>query len=1163
MRLTRIEIQSLPGIATGFTVDGFAEGVTLVTGPNASGKSSLLRALRYLLGGPQPGDPPALVLAAGFVDEAGRRWDVHRAGRELGWRCNGQPVEPPPLPEPDALHAYLMRIEDLVVAQSGHDRTLSERLRLELHGGYDLDPLRRPPFHFGERKGATERNALNTARQQRRTIEREYETLLREEQELPELDARIEQSRLAPERLRRVEQALERLDLAEQLDALELKLGHFAPGMQDLRGDEQQRLDENEQRALEYRKRRTDELAALRRVEGELAATGIGQQRPSDELLEQQARQLAVLEQHIEARDRARDQQQAARQQLHQAAAGLGASTDAAGLPRLSPDAVADAEALARELQRAQDRRDRLRAVIDTAAAAPDPARIRELQRGLDALAGWLAEPDTHSAPVGTAAMMSALGGAAALAVWAVPIHAPHWPPLPEWLLPSGGLLALLASVWLALGRRPGPRRRHRSAYLECALPPPAEWSRSEVAALKHELQDQLDRLEAQRRSAEHAAQLATELEAAQGELDALEQHRLGLAARIGFDPRLSAAGFDRFVRLTEQYQHAELEFTEAGRSIERLSAEIERLQREIGATLQRWTQTDPAPESIESLNASLSELRRRCITADQARQRIEDLRERIELSSAELEQLTEQRQRLMRQAGIEPEDPAELARRIDRLDDWRQLQAARERLLIDLERLDRALQDQAEFKQAVARRDRSGLQQLQSQTRTQADEHQQLLDRRARLRARLDAAGTDRRLARALAEEADARDRLDDLQRQALAAECSGLLLEEIERDFRQHHEPALLRAARTRFAAFTHHAWDLSLGNGPADRQDFRAIETASGVEHALTELSTATRMQLLLALRTSWAEHQEQGRSALPFMLDEALTTSDPERFASVAASLQQLADECGRQIIYLAAGAHEAWLWQQATGQAPHQIDLAALRCGFERAEFTAMPAPTAPALPAPDGLEAHEYARLIDVPRLDPRMDAGRQHPYWVLDDRLELLHRLVSVWRIQRIGALRRLLEGPRAAIALPDSDERNRVLARIELLQCWIEVWRIGRGRPLDRAALQQADGITDKMLEPVSKAAEACDSDAARLVEALRQGLVPGFRKNKLEEFEHWLTDQGYVDPRAALDPAARRERVLERCPQMLDIGAAQALIDLIEHAVTAAEESGPDPA
>ena len=43
MKLERIEIQSLPGIASGFAVEGFAEGVTLVTGPNASGKSCYLR----------------------------------------------------------------------------------------------------------------------------------------------------------------------------------------------------------------------------------------------------------------------------------------------------------------------------------------------------------------------------------------------------------------------------------------------------------------------------------------------------------------------------------------------------------------------------------------------------------------------------------------------------------------------------------------------------------------------------------------------------------------------------------------------------------------------------------------------------------------------------------------------------------------------------------------------------------------------------------------------------------------------------------------------------------------------------------------------------------------------------------------------------------------
>ena len=58
MRLKRLKIKTLPGIEPGFTFEPRGAGINIVTGPNAIGKSSLARALGYLLRGGQRDDPP-------------------------------------------------------------------------------------------------------------------------------------------------------------------------------------------------------------------------------------------------------------------------------------------------------------------------------------------------------------------------------------------------------------------------------------------------------------------------------------------------------------------------------------------------------------------------------------------------------------------------------------------------------------------------------------------------------------------------------------------------------------------------------------------------------------------------------------------------------------------------------------------------------------------------------------------------------------------------------------------------------------------------------------------------------------------------------------------------------------------------------------------------
>src|SRR5699024_7698669 len=96
MKLTRLDIQQLPGIQPGFVLDDLDPGINLVTGPNAIGKSSLIRALRYLVAEPAGDDPAALALAAEFDHDGA--WSVTRTGRALEWRRNGRAAEAPPLP---------------------------------------------------------------------------------------------------------------------------------------------------------------------------------------------------------------------------------------------------------------------------------------------------------------------------------------------------------------------------------------------------------------------------------------------------------------------------------------------------------------------------------------------------------------------------------------------------------------------------------------------------------------------------------------------------------------------------------------------------------------------------------------------------------------------------------------------------------------------------------------------------------------------------------------------------------------------------------------------------------------------------------------------------------------------------------------------------------
>ena len=443
--------------------------------------------------------------------------------------------------------------------------------------------------------------------------------------------------------------------------------------------------------------------------------------------------------------------------------------------------------------------------------------------------------------------------------------------------------------------------------------------------------------------------------------------------------------------------------------------------------------------------------------------------------------------------------------------------------------------------------------------------------------------------------------------------------LLDDVERAFEAEHEPSVLRRARDVFAEVTAGAFALRLrGDGTFIAHDVRQ-ETA----RELAELSSGTRMQLLLAVRLAWIEAQEQGGETLPLFLDEALTTSDEKRFAVMAQSLERLAgardegrdgtgnaagdmdhvrgrtgkatadvdddrngtwvedgtgsgaaDRIGdevaaeyrveagagvgveagagagagagaenrievgigtarrRQIFYLSARRHEPALWQQATGARPAVIDLAAVRfpSAVRPPEEYRVEAP--PSIPAPNEASAESYASLLGVPpRLDLHRPEGGIHLFHLLRDDLALLHTLMDTWRIGSLGQLEVLLTSDAARTALPGEDLRCRLRQRCRVVRTWVELWRQGRGRPVDRGVLERCAAISATFIDRVAERAAQVRGDAEALLQALREGKVDRFRIRKTDELAQWLADWGYTDDQERLTAEDRRRLTLQR--------------------------------
>ena len=1196
MHLRRLAIHSLPGIEPGFTFEPADAGINIVTGPNAIGKSSLARALQYLLAR-HATDPPALSLEAEFEGGAAR-WQVVRNGNQIVWRRDGEVVSRPQLPGVDRIGLFRLSVENLLDDSDANDKALAERLRRELHGNFDLG---RPRIEIGRRFAAHEARVLAEATTARRRVESDYADLQRRESELPALQLRIDAAAAAGDRREHLAQALGLADAIDARKDRESELLGFPSDLDRLRGDELEQLEENERKVLKLKDELRDRQRDLETVGAALERTGLAKAAPAPE-------EVRAAEERLRQLDRKSVEREAARTAVADAAATLrdvlAHFNSAAEPPQLDTDVFRRTEGVAGPLIAAHQRRRELREQLALAGEAPRAADVDRLRDGAEALRAWLAGDAADS---GRARASTRLGwivsclAAVAIVSAAIASFVQGSPAA------SATAVAALIAFGLALFLLRGPRTKAPSPtnaalrrFGETGLGPPVRWDEHGVREhLRDVVEPRLNQLTLQQASAAVSERIRHQIEDTDEDIERLEKERTALAGEIGFDPRLPVAELQRFVHLCSDWDKARAEH-------ERQRARFDLLEREIGDTaslvgdfLRPWRETDaldlddPSGKSdMVVLRGAFDDLRARIEAARVAQDEIRSIGSDMRTLRQRMDEIGSAVESLFARAGVASHDRAALADRVEQLPRWKEandtLRQANTEEAVVRARL-------AEQPVLVALADQGERVRLTGELQTasvEAGEHTRLIQLQAEIRTRLNDAGADRKLEQAAAEENRARQALEDKRDEALLAVATRTLLDDVEQAFEAEHEPAVLRRARDVFANVTARAFDLRLrGDG-----SFVAHDVRQEAARELAELSSGTRMQLLLALRLAWIETQEQGGEALPLFLDEALTTSDEDRFAVMARSLERLAGVGvgdgagagdgagsrdgsgnmaeagdadpgrpgsaagnmdgdgigtgsgsedgagrGRQIFYLSARRHEPALWRRATGTSPAVIDLAAVRFPSQVRPPEDYRVEAPPSLPAPNGRSAEDYASLLGVPpRLDPHRPEGGIHLFHLLRDDLPLLHSLMETWRIVTLGQLEVLLASDAARTALPGEDLQRRLSRRCRVVRTWVELWRQGRGRPVDRGVLEQCSAISATFIDRVSELAVHVRGDAEGLVRALRAGVVDRFRSSKLRELEQWLADEGYTDDQGRLTGEDRRRLTLQRVAPVTEVDA-----------------------
>jgi len=1125
MKLVRLVVARLPGIAERLELLPAAGRVSVVVGPNASGKTSLIRALAALV--QHSPDNRPVDIEAEFHD--GEHRILGRAiGQARTWWRDGNEIARPDWPDADQLGAYLIRAEQLADA-GATERQFSETLRQVMAGGYDLDALAgAAPFEkpARPRKLAGE---YSDAGQRLQKLESGHAELAAEIDRLEALRSKHRESIEAQRRLQVRKRALELLDLERKLAATRQALNAFPEGIERLDGSEIERLErlDREMALCRQRLERTRESRA--EAQQLLAESGI----TNIESLEAFATDLADLRQQLQAHERRlqerRQQCRDLKRARQTAARGVGRLTLENGKRAedriiLDHDALDNLERLAARVRGTQTGVDGLeRELAWRGRQTADRETLADLQSAIDALRAWLAVPPPTAVgwTVWSLLLASACGAAAWLALELDrPLHGAI--AAAAGLMPLSQLVALAARTWRSA--------QQRARLAATALENPARWRRAEVNRRLQQLETHLAEQLRRQSEAERAAELGTELETARERLNS-EWRQLKMAAkRLRIRPEwvLETTGQLRLHALLELREtEGQLERTRGAlRDLERQQAE---LVEEIRATFEPAGCRAPAAIDADSIGHFLNRLGPKLGEARSARDTLENSSLRIRELEDELDKLIADRNTVLDEAGLEDpglddpgldddtnfggagEDADDAARRIilrDRLrqlkdwnrlsDELRGLESAR-RLALE------ALGEDPDLRDMARARDEAALLQLGEALAASAEQRDALAERIATIESEHKAALEQRELERLNTERERIRAELEQALEARRDAEAAQFLIERARTGFSRQHQPALFSRARNLFARMTHTRFELTF-----DGHSFGARDRTMAEQRSIAELSTATRIQLLLALRLAWIDEAERDGPGLPIFLDDVLATTDPERYRAVVEAVQELV-RAGRQVIYLSSQPTDAQAWKHFAGEpAPKIIELAPITdesLAFELPE----------AVPSPDPeLNAEDWAEQAGVARLDP----------WRGSEAVDLFHlsrdRLAALVALRNFGVitLGQFEHARELALELPIEDEAaKRLDKRGRAVHAWLQRWRRGHVPPVPARQLTQSGAVSPTFIERVIALNRDLGGNPAELVEALRNGAVSGFRRKKTDELEQELAAAGLLDrPQAA---------------------------------------------
>jgi DNA repair exonuclease SbcCD ATPase subunit len=1074
-----------------FTLPELVPGINIIYGPNGCGKSTTGRAIQHLL---WPGPLSEYADLQAQVHQEQHQWQLSQHGLEIKTRI-GEADRPHPAWAPSETRTrYHWSLQNLLENQ---DRDLARQIAAEMAGGIDFPELA-TGLNWHKKPsapGKLHQQYLEAEKQVRSSLQSQ-QALMRESEKLDTLLADRDLAMHTWQRTAKLETAIQLIQKQQQLRTLEQELEAAPPHMDSLRSDDADRLQtllDKQQRYQEQLRSLHEKRSALGGGESDWALFAPEDFRTTRLQIERLLKQLEEKERQLAEAASALTELEAREQHLR---SGLGIRSPA-GLQLEQGYRFPELRNWIQQILRKVELEERTRILRNALGdftptdGRTDPDQLRDARRDLES---WL-KSQAPGRPL---------------------TEAPFWL---SWLCFTGLLLylvlqlnahfsiILLSPPLLALHlywrqRKQQDWLRELQARYPDTLPQPESWTEDDVQNTLREI----DKLTA----AAHQYQLEQidreRLEEAEQALEALTTSCREVGDHLreqGLDPTPESEWISHFLEDLQKWRNLRQDSAAAESGHSEIRSQLRDLQQQLDKHLNQWS----IPGTPDTRSVSGQRLLERMETETERRRQLESIQQQEQQLIQQEKDLQNDLSEICTRLGLGEPDPGILKERVWLLPPWQQQFRESEALKQRLSELRNQLGDDRN----LAEQDLLTLEDDLRICREAREEERRLQDEIIGLQKQIEFTSKGRGVH-------ETRERLTRFREELLRERNAHLqtrlgmeLIEWLQESCRTRERPRVLEEANQNLARFSGGSLQLTLsledpeGEFTASRPGQPALP--------LNMLSTGERTQVLMAVRLAFLHLHE--RAPLPLLIDEALGTSDDQRAEEVMKALIEVSRQ-GRQLFYFTAQQDEVQKWREvlkATQTKARILDLSAIRNRQQAATLPALEQKHKPVIdytPRPEE-SLSTWAGRLQVTDWNPHQPLAELPLWYLLKHQPNTLATLLTLG-IQTVGSYRIYQEAGTLTSRL-DPDEQTTLDRKIEAMTCLREIWRIGRPPPLPEQKLVESGCISEKFLEQVLNLCRELQGDASALLQALMDGTVKGFRKNKTDELQDFLQNQDYL--------------------------------------------------